>query len=431
MTNIDLVGLPPDPAHARHALIRLDTACAGRRRLQADPADTGMTAPPAYGVSPEAGTSAALWDRVGELVERSPNLSALRAHGLALFALQRLVQAGQPVPPALAYDERTATLTSLIAPSVLSRVRAACDGPLLVLKGPVVAALYPNGTRGYNDLDILVPDAEAAHAALIAAGFALVDDPEFFEFDIRYHLQPLAWESLPLMVEIHKRPNWPLGLEPPPIEELFEQAVESDVGDGVLAPSRAHQALLLAGHAWTHRPLGFLRDLIDVAVTVESVPPTELTDLARRWGASRLWATTSAAIEAVLYQRRRRTFALRLWARHLAAGRERTVLENHLERLLSPFWGLPPRRAISKSFGNVAAEIRPLDEETWRRKLTRTLQALKRAFVPRSEHERKLGQLTLHKEGGRGRTRTLAKTNSPSSSASSRPHEAPRARGPR
>lgn len=33
----------------------------------------------------------------------------------------------------------------LIAPPLLERIRAACDGPLVLVKGPEIARLYPGG----------------------------------------------------------------------------------------------------------------------------------------------------------------------------------------------------------------------------------------------------------------------------------------------
>ena len=72
-------------------------------------------------------------------------------------------------------------------------------------------------------------------------------------------------------------------------------------------------------------------------------------------------------------------------------GPERTVLGTHLERLLSPFWALPPARA-AVAFGRaLAAEIEPAEGETWHDKLARIRKAIRNAFVQRSEHVRQLG----------------------------------------
>ena len=59
------------------------------------------------------------------------------------------------------------------------------------------------GLRSFGDLDLLTDDAEAAQAALLAAGFQEVFEPEIYE-DI-HHLRPLWWPGLPLVVELHTR----------------------------------------------------------------------------------------------------------------------------------------------------------------------------------------------------------------------------------
>jgi hypothetical protein len=342
---------------------------------------------------PAAGGRPALWQRVDELVDRSPNLEALRAHGLALYALRRYSQLGRPAPRSLLLEERTAAVRALITPTVLARVRAVVRGPIVVLKGPVLAPLYPGNTRTYNDVDLLVEDAPAAHRALLEAGFVEVEDEDFERLDIRYHLQPVAWQTLPLKIEVHSQLNWPLGLPRPPLRDLLGRAVPGELGPGLLVPAPVQHTLLLAAHGWTHQPLGSLRDLIDVAVMSADLPRDELDALARDWRLERLWKATSQAIESLLEGSRAPSLALRVLGRHLSSARERTVLESHVERLLSPFCGLPPRRALARSAEQLLSEFRPLEDERWRDKLSRTLQALRRASDPRSEHERKLGRL--------------------------------------
>jgi hypothetical protein len=229
-----------------------------------------------------------------------------------------------------------------------------------------------------------------------------VVDPDLEELAIDYHLQPLAWERLPLRIEIHTRPNWPRDLPWIPVEELFAQAVpEPSFPDGVLVPAPLHHALLLAGHGWTERTFGCLRDLIDVAVMAEGIPAAELQEKADAWGMGRLWAATRRAVETVLYQSRRPPLSLRIWARHLEDARERTVLENHLERVLSPFSALSFRQAGRRSMRMLAAEVRPLEHETWGDKARRAAQAARRAFVPRSDHEFQLGDLAPPRRYGR------------------------------
>src|SRR5205807_6913985 len=106
-----------------------------------------------------------LWVNLDRLIARAAS-EGLRAHGLELYA------AGNGRSPASDDQERVAIVTALAAPYVLERVRAACTGPILLMKGPEAAACYlqPH-VREFHDLDLLVPDAEAAQRELVEAGF--------------------------------------------------------------------------------------------------------------------------------------------------------------------------------------------------------------------------------------------------------------------
>ena len=103
----------------------------------------------------------------------------------------------------------------MTAPALLTRVRAACDGPIVLLKGPEVAERYPQRARGYGDLDLLVPDGAHVQRALVQDGFREVPDPE--RFVGVYHLPPLILNGAPLALEIHEAPNWPEGLDLAPL----------------------------------------------------------------------------------------------------------------------------------------------------------------------------------------------------------------------
>jgi Uncharacterised nucleotidyltransferase len=284
-------------------------------------------------------------------------------------------------------------VATLAAPVLLERVRAACDGPLLLFKGPEVAARYPEPElRQFKDLDLLVPDAEAVQKALIAAGFEPIGDPSLYVGI--HHLRPLALRGMPLAIEVHSQPKWPANLRPPSTEELFASAKPAALGvSGMLAPSPAHHALLLAGHSWAHEPLRRLRDLVDIAAMIQSLDHFELCRLSRTWKVERLWATTVAAVGALFYEGRS-PLALRLWARNLLKARERTVLENHLERVLSNFWILPPSDALGELFSILAQEVRPAPGEAWADKRSRSGRALRNALRRRSEHEAALGRRT-------------------------------------
>jgi hypothetical protein len=88
----------------------------------------------------------------------------------------------------------------------------------------------------------------------------------------------------------------------------------------------------------------------------------------------------------------------------VAEVRDQTVFEHHVERVLSPFWGLPfinGARYSVRAFGN---ELRPAFDETWPEKLRRTSRAIRRARLAVSTHNRLLGASARR---GRGRNRAV------------------------
>lgn len=330
---------------------------------------------------------AELWNRVDALVDRAPALADLRAHRVHLLAARRWRDTGREVPAELVDDERLAAVRVLAAPALLERVRAAYDGPLVLLKGPEVAASYPDPLlRPFVDLDLLVPDGADAYRKLEEAGFKPMDTwaPHVRDF----HLRPLVLPGFPLRIELHTRPRWIDGLPLP--GDLFSAAVASRCGvDGMLALPAPHHAMILAAHSWAHEPLRRALDLIDIAALVQGCEREELRAVARSYGLDRVWRTTERAMEALLGDGRR-PWPLRLWARNLSAMRERTVLEFHLARWLSDFWALPAGAALARTAPRFARELRPEPEEPWRRKIVRAQLAVRNARRARSQHERDL-----------------------------------------
>jgi hypothetical protein len=270
-------------------------------------------------------------------------------------------------------------------------MREAYDGPIVVIKGPEVGARYPDpALRPLRDLDVLVRDAPAAQRALVAAGFREVGDPDLY-VDI-HHLRPVLWPGLPLIIEIHSEPKWPEGLVPPPVEELLDAARESAWGvEGILGLPPAEHALLLAAHSWAHSPLLRISDLVDIAALSNHEDLQEFRRLAQRWQLGRIWETTVAAVDSVIYGERT-SLPLRTWARHLPRVRDRTVFESHLEEFLSDFWAKAPLAALRSSALTLRDVVRPGVDETWRAKLGRTRSAVRNAFTRRHEHNRELGE---------------------------------------
>lgn len=331
-------------------------------------------------------TEAAVWPAVERLVDRAPGLDDLRVHGIYLFAARRWRAEGRPVPEILEREERTAAVRSLAAHTVLERVRAACDGPILLVKGPAAAAYYPDpALRPFADLDLIVPDAHEAHRALLGTGFDPVGEEGRYR-DI-HHLRPLQWGPLPLAVELHERPKWLDGLPAPSGKELLSLAVPASLDvDGILMLPPAHHAVLMAVHSWAHTPLRRVLDLVDVAALVSGLPPEDAGEVAAEWGVRTLWRTTARAAESLLAGGRR-TLPLRTWARNLPACRDRTVLENHLMRLTSNLWARPVGTGLRLSGRALVDDLRPAPGESWGAKLGRTGRALVNASGRLSEHE--------------------------------------------
>jgi hypothetical protein len=335
------------------------------------------------------GSSPEIWTAVDRLVDRGESLDDLRRHRMHLLAGRRWRAIGRAIPVELTLDERRSVIAALTAPVLLQRVRDAYDGPLVVLKGPEVAARYPDvALRAYSDLDLLAANPREAHRALVAAGFVPVGNPRLYESI--HHLQPLAIRGLPLPIELHSVPKWPKGFTPPRTEELFEAAVPSALAvNGIDTLPRLQHALVLAAHSWAHDPLRRAGELVDVAAMSDGLDAAELRSLAARWGFERIWATTAAAAGA-LVEGGPTPWPLRTWARHLPAVRGRTVLESHLERWLSSFWAVPAWRALGEAGGVIVRELRPARGETVAAKLSRTRLAMRNALVPRSSHVEQL-----------------------------------------
>jgi hypothetical protein len=316
-----------------------------------------------------------MFERIDSLLASSSSpADVLRVHRVELLEARRRRAAGLELDPDLIADETRAAVNEMAVPGLLARVRAAWDGPLLLMKGPEVALAYgAGGLRSFGDLDFLTDDAPAAQAALIAAGFQEVFDPEIYD-DI-HHLRPLWWPGLPLVIELHTRANWPAAIPGPSTEELLAAAVPSRLGvPGITTIPPEHHTLLLAAHAWQHQPLGRLGNLIDVAVMLRRSDEVEVARLAREWGCQRMWRTTRRAVCAVV-EGEGRSPAVWLWARHLRGVRERTVFEWHVKDVMAPAFGLP-RRSLPKA---LVAELRRLEP-------SRFWLALRNARIPRSEY---------------------------------------------
>jgi hypothetical protein len=188
---------------------------------------------------------------------------------------------------------------------------------------------------------------------------------------------------------VHSRLKWVDGLTPPSFETLAAAAGPATLGvEGIVEPSPAHHALVLAGHLWAHDPLTRLLRILDIALMADASDARELESEAAAWGMSRLWKSTAAVAEALFGTPGGDPWPLRTWARGLRSAREPSVSELHLSRLLSPFAVHEPRRALRGVGAAIAGFARPHDGEPWRRKLERTAKQIARPGMRRSEHVR-------------------------------------------
>jgi hypothetical protein len=328
-----------------------------------------------------------IWRAVDELLDRAPTAGDLRAHRLHLLSARRLRLQGRPVSDELVAEERLAAAITLAGEITLERARAAYDGTLVLIKGLEAAQRYPSPTlRPFRDVDLLVDRPEEAQRALIAAGFRPVGPGDPF-YESKQHLRPLRLPELPVLVEVHRRPVWVSWATPPSTAELLSEAVDSATGiPGVLALSPAHHALVLAAHSWAGTQFRRILDLIDTTVVAAESDPVALWEAACRWQVDGVWRATSAAADAVLFGGQA-PWHVRLWAGDLGAMRDRTVLRDHVVRLLSPFSVLPPQRAFGVAGEAVARGLRPAPGETWGIKAGRAGRALRNAFERISVHD--------------------------------------------
>jgi hypothetical protein len=331
------------------------------------------------------------WPRLERLIDANPRLGDLHAHRIELPAARRWRELGMPIPDELREHELSAAVVAITAPILLERVRAAYDGTIVLIKGPEVAARYPDpALRSFGDVDLLVDSPEAARDALLAAGF--VRSSRRPELPLpNYHLEPLVSPGLPIEVELHRTPNFPRRLPTPGPAVFFRDLRPSATGvEGISTLDPAAHAVVLAIHSWCHIPLGRVRDMVDIAALLPEVDTDHALSVARELGVERLWKATLHTCEALLLRDGAPTLADRTWARSLRQVRDRTVFEAHLENWISSFWILPPARALRTSVTAFARELAPGEGDTWSSKRRRTRLALGHAFMRKSQHDHAL-----------------------------------------
>jgi Uncharacterised nucleotidyltransferase len=241
----------------------------------------------------------------------------LRAQRLLPLVAERRFRRSLPVSAQQRREARAVAADQAVAEHLLAEIRAAVDGPVLVVKGPESAACHPRpGLRPFADVDVLVSDADAAAVSLERNGFTW--QAEGPPSEDHHHLPPFTLTPLLMPVEVHARPAWVAWCAPPPWTELLADAEPSRTGiAGLQRPSDAHHAVLVAVHAWRTRPYGRLLDLIDVWLLAQSAGVDRAAAVAERWDVGRLWRTTWAAAEALVGGTGRAPVGVHLLARHL------------------------------------------------------------------------------------------------------------------
>ena len=249
--------------------------------------------------------------------------------------------------PACAARERVAAARALVAPLVLERARAACDGPMLLMKGPELAARYPDQVRRPFAISTSLVQSPARHTAQRC--WPPVSHPSV------PRRRPRTTAVYPPPAARTARDTPPCLIDSPPtagrsgrvvtgarLGELLAVAVPSATGvDGVLglrlARGRGRR------HSWSEAPLRRCsrprrssRALAGRGRAAGRRGGRGATRPRRRRGAAMV-----AAGDAVLGFAPPTRPAEAVGARRTAAAPTATVIENHLARVLSPFSVLP------------------------------------------------------------------------------------------
>ena len=176
----------------------------------------------------------------------------------------------------------------------------------------------------------------------------------------------------------------------PAFGELAAGAAPTSFGvEGILDPAPARHALVLAAHLWSHEPFTRLLRLLDIALTAQAADPEELESVAQAWGLRKLWSSTVAVTDAVLYGGPQ-PWLLRVAGRGLITAREATVSEVQLARLLAPLAIHSGAQVPPAVWQALAGSLRPGPGESWGGKARRTARQLARPSTRHSENLRSI-----------------------------------------
>lgn len=234
----------------------------------------------------------------------------LEAWGLHLWAASRRGGPGA--------DEmlRQNAVAQLGQQRTLLLARRALEGPMVLLKGLAAAELWPDPVcRPAGDVDVLVPDADAAWEILRADGWTLpLDGDEVwqrpdhpwsaYEDDRHWHAYPLRPPGGGAILELHRRAPWPLVIHEAgmgiPAARLLAHAVPfpSLAVRGVNRLAPTEDALVMAATSWGNYPYEHLRQLVDVWLYMAITDRECVAELAETVGLGRLWRELAGAATA-------------------------------------------------------------------------------------------------------------------------------------
>ena len=204
-----------------------------------------------------------------------------------------------------------------------------------------------------------------------------------------HHLRPLAFEGLPLAVEVHSRPKWVEPLVAPSAAELLEAALPGTTGvrDVLALPPEQHAILLAAHRGRTNRSAGF--------ATSSTLRPSPRAPIGSS-SPGRQGVGCRAPL-ACLHRRSRRGFSEARRVRGRSGSGRRTSIAQRADgvrespaAVLSDFWALPPRAAVGRLPQRFGEEFGAAEDEGWRAKLQRTTLAMRNASRRGSEHDREV-----------------------------------------
>jgi len=321
-----------------------------------------------------------MWQRVDEVLALSdPSPPALRA----LAGWRASERGDTATAERYRADRHAIAFGSVSVKPLLERIRAATGQPMLLLKGPETAAVYPApGLRPFGDLDLLVPDPVQAEADLLAAGFTQWASPHAEPVPWHHHRIPMRYGTVPLGIELHRDPGWLSWMTPPSNTELFARSVPSVTGvDGVVALRPAEATLFLAMHSWRHGPYHSLLHMIDIELMRQHADSPELDVLARRWGIERVWRHTTRLLDWCFHDPSMPLSPLeRIWSAHIRSGRARSRRAAGIAIRTKSLAAPSPLAAI-RSFGtDLERTLTPVEDESFSSVLGRRIRHLRGWF---------------------------------------------------